>query len=224
VVPAGEHALRKILLVACLMAQSMAISTVAALACAGPRTILLEDFRFVDDAWTQSANLIITRGKATVRSDPGGGRFEFYGNGTYGDVDMCLTVAMPADAKGNVPNPPGVGLAFWGPDGTSIYVANIYTNGSAAVFRHVDKVWTLVTKRDALTPPVNTEPGTQNVLRMTLVGNTAVFSVNNQRVAGFRSDLPASSRGRIGIFVQSDASRSVPFEVLGLKVTDVLKE
>jgi hypothetical protein len=204
-----------------LCAQLLLVPAGAAIACEGPRTLLAEDFRFVDDAWTQGPEFRISDGKATIRTEAGTARSVFYGNVAYGDIDVCMTAVMPPDMTPTPQGAAGVGLIFWSSDASSYFLAAIYANGGAAVFRNAGNVWTPVVVREALTPPLRTEAGARATLRLTLSGNTGTFQVNGARVAGFRGDLPAGARSRIGIFAQSDATRAAPFDILGLKVTDL---
>jgi hypothetical protein len=220
----GERDLRRTSLSVCLLAPLLLMSATGALACEGPRTLLSEDFKFVDDAWTQGPHFVIANGKGTIVTDISSGRSILYGNATYGDIDICMTMAMPPDVGNAGQVPAGVGILFWSVDTQNQYLAAIYGNGNAGVYRLAGNAWTTLTIREAVNPPIRTESGARNTLRVTLSGSTAIFSVNGARVAGFRSDQPAGFRGRIGLFAQSGSSRAVPFDVLGLKVTDLAKE
>jgi hypothetical protein len=202
------------------------ISAVPAIACQnsnivqGPATILNEDFHFVDDAWGRSDNVRIGAGRATVTPAQAAGQAVIYFNAGFGDIDACLAVETPAGFDRAATPVAAAGLIFWAQDALNHYSVQINANRTVSVQQLVANRWNPVISHRPV-EGLRLEPGQINTLRVVLEANTAIIFVNNERFAGIRGQLQEGVRGKVGVYAQSDSTKSTTWAFTGLKVTNV---
>jgi hypothetical protein len=192
-----------------------------ALACTGQSVQLAGDFQIGEKGWGDAdAQFQPKAAEAVLTPQPGTQTARWNSGATLGDLDACLTVAMPE--KTVDPARSYAGLLFWVTDKDNFYEAVISPNGMFTVARKLSGsilpaapvAWT---QARALKQGANEK----NVLRITLQGQTAVLRINDTEVARFRGQAPEQP-SHVGL-VAASAPGSAPdtWRMTDFKVTDV---
>jgi hypothetical protein len=186
----------------------------------GPRIILNEDFRFVDDAWGRSENFRIAEARATATIAAGGANTFVYSNSGFGDVDVCVAVIVPEALDRAASPSPSAGLVFWAQDAVNHYSVHFAANNTVAVYQLIGNRWTVLVP-GRIVENLRLGAGETNTLRVVLDAGTATIFVNNERFAGIRGQLPDDFRGRIGVFGQAEPTKPTAWVFSGLRVTNL---
>lgn len=164
----------------------------------GEESILFsDDFSTPDPGWGESSEQMRIEGKAMLIQPKVKMSFTNLYQGTlFGDADVRVKVAQTIGQ----PDRPG-GLAFWGSDYNSFYVAEVSTDGGFGVARLTQGKWLYPIAWKTL-PGVKKGLNEINELRVVTKGNMATVYVNDEQVANFKG-YPPEGGGMVGVCAES---------------------
>ena len=166
-------------------------------------TIFADDFSTLDPAWGLASGNQRVEGNKLVLQAPVNGTYTTLNQGNlFNDADMRVTISQTQGDTGE----PG-GIAFWGVDVNSFYVAAIQSNGLFAIFRTTAGRWMFPSywqKSDAIKQGL----GQTNELRVVTQGRLATFYINGQQVAATRG-FPPSGGSFVGLHAESGGTQYV---------------
>lgn len=203
-----------------LAALAFLIAAPPAFACTGQSVHLEGDFVLGDPGWgPQDERFNVQGAKAVFSPEPGTQTARWDTGLTLTDLDACVTLTMPNDPVDT--SRTYAGLLFWLTDKDNFYEAVIAPNGLFTVARKINGrivqaapvPWT---RTDAL----KLEPGSKNVLRVTLEGQMVSVRLNDKEVARFRGQAPAKP-SHIGLVAASAPDANDIWHVSELKITNV---
>ena len=189
------------------------LSLLPAAAATCPGTAILQDgFTTANTSLDQSpyaqSKIAIQGGKAELTLiQPGYVRSEEYWGKQFGDVNACVTVAMPATEKAEGQT---AGIIFWAADYNSYYTFEI--NAGSGQYQVGQKLpagtWAFPVGLTA-SPAIVQGVGKANTLRVQTRGNAVTLFINDQQV-GTVTGTPPAGGGQVGFIGESQTSASGP--------------
>ncbi len=195
-------------------------STSPTFACTGESVHLEGDFETGDLAWgEEDQQFRIMGSEAVISPRPGTQSARWNAGANLTDLDACVTLVMPeatADRSRDY-----AGIVFWLDDKDNFYEAVIAPNGLFTVARKINGKmvpvspvpWTKV-------KGLKLEPGDKNTMRVTLEGQTATITINDEVAARFRGQ-PPSATSHIGLVAASGPDGVQSWRMSDFKVTNV---
>lgn len=132
----------------------------------------------------------------------------------YDDVDFCVTVTVLAGVDATEAK---AGAVFWYEDVNNFYVFQIAPNRMASVWRRQRGTW-LEQVAWQRVEAANEGDGGVNELRVTTVGERAVFYVNGSEFKTLEGTPPERGQ-QIGVFASSPVAGRAIFAFDALRVT-----
>ncbi len=130
---------------------------------------------------------------------------------------VCVTVKSPLEV-GSVDDVAAGGAAFWAVDYQNYYVAEIYLNGTFAVFRRIEGNWVVVVPRSA-SDAIRKGVGRVNELQVVLNNTDGVLYINGTQVRDFRGQPPQNG-GATGLFAQAENHQANDWRFLKITVVE----
>jgi hypothetical protein len=203
-----------------VLASTLLVWSTPLMACQGSKTLLNEDFRFVDDAWARSDIFKIEKGSAIVTAPINTFSTTLYSNAGYGDIDVCLSIVNPSNTDPTVQPATVSGLVFWAADPANHYSVLITPHKTMGINQLSANRWTAVVAARAF-DGLRQGAGETNVIRVTIEAGTATVYVNNERFAGIRGQVPENFQGKLGVYAQSEPTKAISWKITSLKVTNL---
>jgi TIR domain len=136
----------------------------------------------------------------------------------FKNATVCVTVKSPP-AISNLDGTTAGGLAFWGAaDYQTYYVAEIYPNGTFAVYRRVEGNWATVIPR-TISDTIKKGLDAVNELQVALNDGKGLLYINGVQVGEFRGQPPQTG-GATGIFAQSGDQQASDWRFLNIAVIE----
>jgi hypothetical protein len=154
-------------------------------------------------------------GQLIVTPKPDEGFAIEYRSLRYENATICAHIKSPPELKAL--NGSG-GVVFWATDYGNFYLAEIYPDGSYAIFRkRAGDYVTLLpsTKNEQIKTGVNA----LNEIAITLINNFGALFINNVKVREFRGQPPKGG-GAVGLRAASEATASDEWRFLDIAVMD----
>jgi hypothetical protein len=204
-------------LAALVVVGALAASSLPAWACKGQKVLFSDDFQEVDASWGLDApDVMVEDGKVKVKPQPNISNLLVYKGLVFGDADICLTVRMPNVVANN--DNTMAGPIFWQQDYDNYYMFMITPSGYAEIARKLNGKWISVIDWRA-DSNIKLNPGSNNVLRVVLNGNSITTYINDAKFAAVKGQMPDGG-GRIGMRAQSEENQVDTWKFSALKVTD----
>jgi len=136
----------------------------------------------------------------------------------FKNATVCVTVKFPP-AISNFDTTTAGGLAFWGAaDYETYYVAEIYPNGTFAVYRRVEGNWATVIPR-TISDTIKKGTGAVNELQVVVNDDKGWLYINGMQVGEFRGQPPQTG-GATGIYAQSGDQQASDWRFLNIAVVE----
>ena len=173
-----------------MIALLLLLGATSSAACPGQSVYLEGAFKTGEPGWGEAdAQFQVAGGEATFAPQPGTQTARWNSGLFLGDLDACVTIAMPespADASRTY-----AGLLFWLTGKDDFYEVVVAPNGFFSVARKIRGTLAATapipwTKTDALKLGADAK----NTLRLTLAEQSVVVRINDTEVARFRGQSP----------------------------------
>jgi hypothetical protein len=164
-----------------------------------------ENFKTPDPGWgAPDDNAAFTTNGLALTPPANGSAWRWNPNYTLDGGDLCVTVVNPSHplTRGEAGD---VGLWFWGKNAQNFYTATLALDGAVAIDRLVGGVWHVVLAPSP-SAAVQTQPGAQNEVEVTLHGDAGSLFVNGAKIADFHGDAPPKG-GAPGVYGESGSKQ-----------------
>ena len=196
----------------------LAASAAPAWACKGSKLLFSDDFQQVDASWGLDApDVVVEDGKVKVKPQPNISNLLVYKGLVFSDADLCVTVRVPNTVSND--DNTMAGPIFWQKDYDNYYMFMITPSGFAEIARKLDGKWISVIDWRA-DPNIKTKAASNNLLRVTMDGNTITAYINDVKFASVKGQMPDGG-GRVGMRAQSEEKQVDTWKFSQLKVTDL---
>jgi hypothetical protein len=191
-----------------------------ALACTGQSVHLDGEFKTGDLGWGHTDEQFQAKGREAVLTPQPGTQIARWDTAvTLTDLDVCVTLAMPASTKDAART--YAGLLFWLTDKDNFYEAVIAPNGMFTVARKVaGKMAAIAPVTWSKADAIKTGPDAKNTLRITLEGQSVIVRINDSEVVRFRGQAPAAP-SHVGLVAGSGPDGADTWRMADLKATNV---
>jgi TIR domain len=115
---------------------------------------------------------------------------------------VCAEVKSPSTVKTPDGGAKG-GVVFWASDSRNFYVAQLYVDGSYAIYRNIDGRWAAVLPR-AKAAAIHAGEDAVNRVKVAFAGHTAIFTVNDSTVARLTRGQPPPAGGSVGLYAEAE--------------------
>jgi len=178
-----------------------------------------DTFAKKDPAWGIGNDAIAryVDGQLSFKPAENHSRLQLYRPLVFKNATVCVTVKSPSEVT-NLEGLAAGGLAFWASDYQNFYDAQIYPNGTYAVFREVNNEWATVVPRTA-SDAIKTGIGAVNELQVVLIGAIASLYINGTKVNDFRGQPPPEGAAT-GLFAESETNRQNEWRFLKFTVVE----
>ena len=206
-----------------VIALLLLLGATSSAACPGQSVYLEGAFKTGEPGWGEAdAQFQVAGGEATFAPQPGMQTARWNSGLLLGDLDACVTIAMPespVDASRTY-----AGLLFWLTGKDDFYEVVVAPNGFFSVARKIRGTLAATapipwTKTDALKLGADAK----NTLRLTLAEQSVVVRINDTEVARFRGQSP-DAPSHIGLVAASEPGATDRWRMSDLKVTNVVPQ
>lgn len=185
---------------------------------AGPDVAFADDFSKPDAAWGQTNDTVFyENGQFVLKPPVNSTRRPLYLRLRYANATACVHVRWPTNAVQTDEIASG-GLLFWGENGSNLYAASLFRDGTYDIYRMLDNQWLAIVRRTA-TSAIKRAPDAVNQVKVATVDNKATVFINDTRVAEIVGQPPRAG-GSFGLFAQSDKERISDWRFTAIAVAD----
>ena len=182
-----------------------------------------DDFKTPDGGWGQNANTsrLFKDGQMVLRPKTNEFTSWIYFPLLFKNAVACAEVVSPPEIK----DPAGVaagGIMFWVIDYENYYVAEIFTDGSYAIWRRAAGKWLSVVPR-APADSVRPGPNAVNQLKVATGAARARLFINGTKLADFWGQPPGRGSA-VGLYGQSAKDTGEEWKFSSISIVDANKE
>ncbi len=183
--------------------------------CPGLDVLIEDGFDQLKPTWGDAGRQLKVEAGHLILSPESGTDFWRQNNAAfYDDIDFCVTVTV---LDGVDETEARAGAVFWYQDVNNFYVFQIAPNRRASVWRRQRGAW-LEQVAWQRVESANEGDGGVNELRVTTVGEQAVFYVNGSQFKAL-DGMPPERGQQIGVFASSPVAGRAIFAFDALRVT-----
>jgi hypothetical protein len=188
-------------------------------ACKPESASFYDDFHKPDPGW----NLIVSdsqhydEGQLVLKPKPNEGASLKYLSLRYENVTICAHIKSPPQLKALDGDANG-GVLFWTIDNDNYYYANVWSDGSYAIWRKFAGNFISLVPRTK-NEQINSGTNAVNEVRVVLVDNFGALFINNVKVQEFRGQPPKGGAA-LGLRGESEPTVSDEWRFLDIAVMD----
>jgi hypothetical protein len=161
-----------------------------------------DDFKAPDQAWGQpEPNRYFKESQMVLKSMGGAPQSWIYQPLVFDNATICSAITAPPELKKADGEAAG-GILFWAADYQNYYLAEIFADGTYAVYRRIAGRWISIVPR-AKADGIRQGPGVINLMKVSTAGNIATLFVNDVKIADIWGQPPGKG-GAVGLYGQSE--------------------
>jgi hypothetical protein len=125
---------------------------------------------------------------------------------------VCADIKSPSTVKDRAGVSKG-GVVFWATDAKNFYVAQLYLDGSYAIYRSIDGRWANVLPRTKVAS-LHAGEDAVNRVKVAFDGDSASLTINGSPVARLQHGQPPAGGGSVGLYAESEVDMQNQWRIL----------
>lgn len=130
----------------------------------------------------------------------------------FGRGVVCADIKSPSTVKDRAGAAKG-GVVFWASDTKNFYVAQLYLDGTYAIYRSIDGRWADVLPR-AKAASIHAGEDQVNRVKVAFEGDSASLTINGSAVARWERGQPPPGGGSVGLYAESEVDQQNQWRIL----------